>query len=42
MNDRPSIVNYIGHGSVEGWSNTSILTSQDMPSFTGSGSTRCI
>lgn len=39
MNGGPSIVNYIGHGSVEGWSNTSALMSQDMPSFSGSGST---
>ncbi len=35
----PSVVNYIGHGSVESWSNTSIFTSQDTSSLAGSGST---
>jgi uncharacterized repeat protein (TIGR01451 family) len=39
LNDRPSIVNYIGHGSIIGWSNTSILTTDDIASFDGSGST---
>jgi len=35
----PSIVNYIGHGSIEGWSNTAVLMSSDTPSLSGSGST---
>ncbi len=39
LNDNPSIVNYIGHGSIEGWSNTSILMSEDVASFSQSGST---
>jgi uncharacterized repeat protein (TIGR01451 family) len=39
LNSRPSVVNYIGHGSIEGWSNTSILMSQDVASFSESGST---
>jgi uncharacterized repeat protein (TIGR01451 family) len=39
LNDNPTIVNYIGHGSIEGWSNTSILTSADVATFSGSGST---
>jgi uncharacterized repeat protein (TIGR01451 family) len=39
MRSNPSIVNYIGHGSVEGWSNTAIFGSQDASSLAGSGST---
>ncbi|MFL6247614.1 MAG: C25 family cysteine peptidase, partial [Thermoanaerobaculia bacterium] len=39
LNRNPSIVNYIGHGSIEGWSNTSILMSEDMSLLAGSGST---
>jgi uncharacterized repeat protein (TIGR01451 family) len=39
LNASPSIVNYIGHGSIEGWSNTAILMSEDTASFSGSGST---
>lgn len=39
LNRNPSIVNYIGHGSIEGWSNTSILMSEDAPLLAGSGST---
>jgi hypothetical protein len=39
LNSSPSIVNYIGHGSIEGWSNTSILMSEDVASFSQSGST---
>lgn len=39
LNRTPAIVNYIGHGSVEGWSNTSILMSQDAEQLASSGST---
>ena len=39
LNDNPAIVNYIGHGSIEGWSNTSILMSEDAAMLAGSGST---
>jgi hypothetical protein len=39
LNGRPSIVNYIGHGSVEGWSNTAILLSENVGSLSGTGST---
>jgi uncharacterized repeat protein (TIGR01451 family) len=39
LNRGPSIVNYIGHGSIEGWSNTAVLMSGDTPSLSGSGST---
>jgi len=39
ISSRPMIVNYVGHGSIEGWSNTSILRSQDVGSLTGTGST---
>lgn len=39
LNNNPLIVNFIGHGSVVGWSNTLILTSSDAPSLTQTGST---
>jgi uncharacterized repeat protein (TIGR01451 family) len=40
INRQPSIVNYIGHGSIEGWSNTAVLMSEDTTaSLAGSGST---
>ncbi|MFA6956956.1 MAG: C25 family cysteine peptidase [Thermoanaerobaculia bacterium] len=38
LRSSPLIVNYVGHGSIEGWSNTSILRSQDVASLAGSGS----
>jgi len=40
LNRQPSIVNYVGHGSIEGWSNTAVLMSEDTTaSLAGSGST---
>jgi hypothetical protein len=39
LNRNPSIVNYIGHGSIEGWSNTAALMSEDAPLLANSGST---
>ncbi|HEX6641403.1 MAG TPA: C25 family cysteine peptidase [Thermoanaerobaculia bacterium] len=39
LNSNPSIVNYIGHGSIEGWSNSAALMSADAGSLTNSGST---
>jgi uncharacterized repeat protein (TIGR01451 family) len=39
LTSRPTIVNYIGHGSIETWSNQSMLLSDDMPALSGSGST---
>jgi hypothetical protein len=39
LNRRPTIVNYIGHGSVEGWSNNSVLMTDDMPTLRDSGAT---
>lgn len=39
LNSNPSIVNYIGHGSIEGWSNTAALMSADAASLASSGST---
>jgi uncharacterized repeat protein (TIGR01451 family) len=38
LRSSPLIVNYVGHGSIEGWSNTSVLRSQDVASLSGSGS----
>ena len=39
LNGRPTIVNYIGHGSIDGWSNTAVLLVDDAPSLAGTGST---
>ncbi|HYC62215.1 MAG TPA: C25 family cysteine peptidase [Thermoanaerobaculia bacterium] len=39
LTSNPSIVNYIGHGSLVGWSNTAALMSEDVGTFAGSGST---
>ena len=39
LRSSPSIVNYIGHGSIEGWSNTAIFTNADVESLQESGST---
>ncbi|MEO8378394.1 MAG: C25 family cysteine peptidase [Acidobacteriota bacterium] len=39
LRSSPTIVNYIGHGSIEGWSNTAIFGTQDVSSLAGSGST---
>ena len=39
LNRSPSIVNYIGHGSIEGWSNTAVLMSEDTAAMSGSAST---
>lgn len=39
MNSRPLIVNYVGHGSIEGWSNTGVLSSAQSAAMRGSGST---
>lgn len=39
MRSGPTIVNYIGHGSLQGWSNTAIFGNEDVSSLAGSGST---
>jgi len=39
LRSRPSVVNYIGHGSIQGWSNTAIFGIEDVSSLAGSGST---
>lgn len=39
LNGRPSIVNYVGHGSMETWSNTAVLMTSDAASMADSGST---
>ncbi|HKO56252.1 MAG TPA: C25 family cysteine peptidase [Thermoanaerobaculia bacterium] len=39
LNGSPSIVNYVGHGSIEGWSNTAVLMSSDTAAMVDSGST---
>jgi uncharacterized repeat protein (TIGR01451 family) len=39
LTGNPSIVNYIGHGSIQGWSNSAALMSEDVVTFAGSGST---
>ena len=39
MNGGVSIVNYIGHGSIEGWSNTAVFTTRETGSLGGSSST---
>jgi uncharacterized repeat protein (TIGR01451 family) len=39
LNGDATIVNYIGHGSIEGWSNTAVFGRYDLPALTGTGST---
>jgi uncharacterized repeat protein (TIGR01451 family) len=39
LTSSPTIVNYIGHGSIESWSNQAVLLSEDMPNLSNSGST---